>query len=40
MGQRYRRMQDQKLRPVLTCNLDLAKQKRLEPNVKKISKIV
>ena len=40
MGQRYRRMEDQKPEPGLVCNLDFAKEKGLEPKVKKISKIV
>ena len=40
MGQRYRRMEDQKPGPGLACNLDFAEEKGLEPKVKKISKIV
>ena len=40
MGQRYRKTKDQKPRPWLTCNLDFAKEKELEPKVKKVSKIV
>ena len=39
MGQRYSRMEDQKPGPGLACNLDFAKEKKLEPKVKKISKI-
>ena len=33
--QRYRRMEDQKPGPGLACNLGFAKEKRLEPKVKK-----
>ena len=40
MGQRYRRTEDQKPRPCLACNLDFAKEKELEPKVKKVFKIV
>ena len=32
-------MEDQKPRPGLACNLDFAKEKGLEPEVKKISKL-
>ena len=39
MGQRYRRMEDQKLGPGLTCNLDFAKEKGLEPNLKRFPKL-
>ena len=38
--QRYRRIEDQKPGPGLACNLGFAKEKGLEPTVKKISKIV
>ena len=38
--QRYRRMEIQKPGPTLACNLGFAKEKGLEPKVKKISKIV
>ena len=38
--QKYRRMEDQKPGPGLACNLGFAKEKILEPKVKKISKIV
>ena len=40
MRQRYRRMEDQKPGPGLACNLSFAKEKGLEPKVKKIFKIV
>ena len=40
MGQRYRRMEDQKLGLGLACNLGFAKEKELEPKDKKISKIL
>ena len=40
MGQSYRRMEDQKPGPGLARNLGFAKEKGLEPKVKKISKIV
>ena len=40
MGQRYRRMEDQKPEHGLACNLGFVKEKELEPNVKKISKII
>ena len=40
IGQRYRRMTDQKLGPRLACNLDFAKRKGLEPRVEKVSKVV
>ena len=40
MGQRYRKMEDQKSGPGLACNLDFAKGKGLKPTVKKFSKIV
>ena len=40
MEQRYRRMEDQKPGPGLVCNLGFAREKELEPEVKKISKIV
>ena len=40
LGQRYRRIEDQKPRPRLACNLDFAKGEILEPKVKKASKIV
>ena len=33
MGQRYRKMEQQKLGPGLECNLDFDKRKRLEPKV-------
>ena len=39
-GQRYSRMEDQKPEPGLACNLGFAKEKELEPKVKKISKVV
>ena len=39
VGQRYRRMEDQKPRPGLARNLDFAKEKGLESKVKKISKL-
>ena len=38
--QRYRKMKDLKPGPGLACNLGFAKEKELEPKVKKISKIV
>ena len=38
MGQRYRKMEDQK--SGLASNVDFAKEKGLEPKVKKISKVV
>ena len=34
MGQRYRRMEDQKPGPRLACNLGFANEKGLEPKVK------
>ena len=34
MGQRYHRMENQKSRPKLACNLDFTKGKGLEPKVK------
>ena len=37
--QRYRKMENQKPGPGLACNLGFAKEKGLEPKVKKISKI-
>ena len=40
MEQRYRRMEDQKPRPGLAFNLNFAKEKGLEPKVKKISRPV
>ena len=40
MGQKYRRMDYQKLGPGLACNLGFAKAKGYEPKVKKISKTV
>ena len=40
MGQRYRKMKDQKLGPGLACNLDFAKGKGVKPKVKNFSKIV
>ena len=40
MGQRCRKMEDQKSGPGLASNLDFAKGKGLKPKVKKISKIV
>ena len=40
MGQRYRRMEDQKPGPGLACTVDFAKGKGLEPKVKKISYVV
>ena len=40
MGQRYRKIEDQKLGSGLACNQDLAEGKGLEQKVKKISKIV
>ena len=40
MGQRYRRMKEQKSGPGLVWNPDFAKRGGLELNVKKISKIV
>ena len=39
MGQRNRRMENQKMGLWLACNLDFAKGKGLEPKVKKVSKI-
>ena len=39
MGQRYRRMEDQKPWPGLACNLGFAKEKGLEPKVKKLLKL-
>ena len=39
MGQRYPKMEDQKSGIGLTCNLDFAKGKRLEPKVKKFPKL-
>ena len=38
-GQRHRRMEDQKMGPVLASNLGFATEKGLEPKVEKISKI-
>ena len=35
MGQRYHKMEDQKLGPGLACNLDFAKGKGLKPKVLK-----
>ena len=40
MGQRYRRMEDQKLQPWLACNLDFAEEKELKSKVKEVSRIV
>ena len=40
MGQRYRKMEDQKPGPRLAWNLDFAKGKGLKPKFKKIAKIV
>ena len=40
MGQRYRKMENQKSGPGLACNLDFAKGIGLESKVKKLSKIV
>ena len=40
MGQRYCKMEDQKLGAGLACNLDFAKEKGLEQKVKYFSKIV
>ena len=40
VGQRYRKMEDQKLGPELACNLDFAKGKGLGPKVEKMFKIV
>ena len=40
MRQRYREMEDQKSGPALACNLDFAKDKGLEPKVKKFFNIV
>ena len=40
MGQRYRKMEDQKWGPGLACNLDFVKWKGLEPKVEKIFKIL
>ena len=40
MGQRYRKIKDQKPGPGLACNLDFATEKELETYVKKISKMV
>ena len=40
MGQRYRKIEDQKPGPGLECNLDFAKEKELETYLKKISKMV
>ena len=37
MEQSYCKMEDQKLGPGLACNLDFAKEKGLEPKVKKFS---
>ena len=39
MGQRYRRMEDQKPGPGLACNLDFAKSEGLEPKVEKVPKL-
>ena len=39
-GQKYRRLEDQKQAPGLACNLGFAEEKRLEPKIYKISKIV
>ena len=39
MGQKYRRMEDQKSGSGLACSLDFAKGKELEAKVKKVSKI-
>ena len=40
MGQRYRKMENEKPGPRLACNLDFAKKKGLEPKAKTFSKIV
>ena len=40
MGQRYSRMEDQKPRPWLACNLDFVKEKGVEPKIKKVSKLI
>ena len=40
MGQRYRKMEDQKSGLGMACNLDFAKLKRFELKLKKVSKIV
>ena len=37
--QRYRRMEDQKPVPGLACNMGFAKEKGLEPKVKKFPKL-
>ena len=38
-GQRYRRMEDQKPGLGSACNLDFAKERRLEPKVKRFPKL-
>ena len=39
MGQKYRKMEDQKSGPGLACNLDFATGKCLEPKVKNFPKL-